>query len=577
MKAKKRKRLLWSSAIVILVVTAALVGCAAARQRAQAANAPAPEDIATAFIGDLSASASASGKLLPQRDAQLSLGTQGQVQALYVEVGDQVQKEDVLLVLDSEDLERAVASAEQTVAINQANLDSLLRDADPEDVAAAEAAIANAQTQLDDLLDGPSDEDLERARASLVSAQARLDDLLAGPTQAETDQALAALASAKAGLAAAQERYEALDDQMVIAQNDIHNAQLAIDQARDMYNMLIWSQPHVADSWGPYSPQAAALRNAQIGYDVAVANYTLTEIDANSSSLRSAEAQVAQAEAALAALTDERTAQIAAAEAQVAQAEASLADMLEEQTTQIAAVEAQLAQAKANLEKLLDGASEQQLAIAEAQLEQSRIALEDALDNLEAATLTAPFAGTVTAVHTAVGEYASGVVIELVDTASLRVVLNVDEVDIGTIMVGQSTRITLETWPDRELDGEVTVIAPKGRNVGGIVTYEVQLSLDAGDLPILTGMTANADLVTAEKSQVLLVPNRAIIAERETQEYFVNKVVGESVEKVQVTIGMRDGVYTEITSGLQAGDRVYTGEIDTMFDFMGGPPEGVRG
>jgi len=576
MKIKKRKRLLWSSVIVILVVTAALVGCAAARQRAQAANAPDPSDVFIAFVGDLSASASASGKLLPQRDAQLALGTQGQVQALYVQVGDQVQEGDTLLVLDSEDLERAVASAEQTVAINQANLDNLLRDADPEDLAAAEAAVVNAQTQLDDLLDGPSDEDLERAQASLASAQARLDDLLAGPTQAEMDQALTALSSAKAGLAAAQARYAALDDQKVIAQNDIHNAQLAIDRARDMYNMLIWSQPQVADSWGPYSPQSAALRNAQIGYDAAVANYTLTEINANSSTLRSAEAQVAQAEAALAALTDERTAQIAASEAQVAQAEANLERLLEEQTTQIAAVEAQLAQAKANLERLIDGASEQQLAIARAQLEQSRIALEDAQDNLEEATLTAPFAGTVTAVHTAVGEYASGIAVELIDTESLRVVLNVDEVDIGSIMVGQPTRITLETWPDRELDGEVTMIAPKGRNVGGIVTYEVQLSLDAGDLPILTGMTANADLVTAEKSQVLLVPNRAIIAERETDEYFVNKVVDDSLEKVPVTIGMRDGSYTEITSGLQAGDRVYTGEIDSMFSFMGGPPEGMR-
>jgi len=575
-KAKKRKRLLWSSVIVVLIVTAALIGCAAARQRVQAANAPASGDVFTAFIGDLSASASASGKLLPQRDVQLALGTQGQVQDLYVQVGDQVQEGDVLLVLESKDLERSVASAEQTVAINKANLDKLLRAADPEDIAAAEAAVTSAQTQLDDLLDGPSDEDLARARASLDSAQARLDDVLAGPTQAEMDQALAALSSAKAGLAAAQARYAALDDQKVIAQNDIHNAQLAIDQARDMYNMLIWSQPRVADSWGPYSPQAAALRNAQIGYDAAVANYTLTEINDNDSSLRSAETQVAQAEAALAALNDERTAQIAAAKAQVAQADANLAKLLEKQTTQIASVEAQLAQAKANLEKLLDGASEQQLAIARAQLEQSLISLEDAQDNLDAATLTAPFDGTVTAVHTAVGEYASGVVIELIDTASLRVVLNVDEVDIGSIKVGQPTRVTLESWPDRELDGEVTMIAPKGRNVGGIVTYEVQLSLDAGDLPILAGMTANADLVTAQKTQVLLVPNRAITADRQTQEYFVNKVVGDSLEKVQVTIGMRDSTYTEITSGLQAGDRVYTGEIDDGFDFMSGPPEGIH-
>jgi HlyD family secretion protein len=575
-KAKKRKRrILWSISAIVIITIAGLVGCGIARQRSQAA-APSADDTVTVFVGDLAASASASGQLLPQREAQLALGVSGHVEHVSVGVGDRVRAGDALVLLESGDLQRAVESAEQNLAIQEANLAELRRPPDPQDVAAAEASAANAQAQLDDLLAGPSAQEQAQAQASLDSAQAQLDDLLAGPSQDDLAQAQAALISAKASLQAARARYEALDDQLVVAQNDIHNAQIAIDGARDMYDQLIWRQPEVATSWGPYSPQAAAKRSAQIGYDVAVANYALTEINVNDTAVRSAQAQVAQAENTLAALTEEKTVQIAAAEAQVARAKANQIALTEEQSVQIAAARAQLAQAAASLAKLLDGASEEQLSIAEAQTEQARIALEEARDNLDAATLTAPFAGTITAVHIAVGEYASGLAVELVDTESLRVVLDVDEVDIGTIRVGQPTRITLETWPDRDIAGEVVSIAPKAKNLGGIVSYEVQLSLDAAGLPVLTGMTANADLITAQRENVLLVPNRAIIADRAENRYYVNRIEGQEIVKVEVTIGLRDNTYTEVTTGLAQGDLVYIGTVDEGFGFAQGPPSGMR-
>jgi HlyD family secretion protein len=572
--AKKRKRTLWISLVVIAVV--GLGGCAVARRRAQIADAPQSGDVVTAFVGDLSASASASGRLQPKQEAQLALGTAGTVEQVYVAVGDTVKKGDVLIQLETGNLQRAVESAKQNLAISEANLAELRNDPDVKDVAAARAAVDNAQAQLDDLLAGPSDEELAQAQAALTTAQANLDDLLAGPSREELEQAQAALASARSALAAAKARYEALDDQLVVAQNNIDNAQLAIDRARDAYNLLVWNNWKAADSWGPYSPQAAALKNARIGYDVAVANYQLTEIDINDAAVRSAEAQVAQAEARLASLTEEKTVQIAAAEAQVARAQASLSALTEEKTAQIAAARAQLAQARATLTKLLDGPSEEQLLIAEAQVEQARISLEEAEDNLKSASLLAPFDGTVTAVHVAAGELASGLAVELADTESLEVVLAVDEIDVGAIHVGQPTRVTLETWSDVELTGKVVSIAPKSTTISGIVAFWVHLSLDAGDLPVLTGMTANADLVTAQRENVLLVSNRAIIADRDANKYYVNKIQGDEIVKTEIVIGLRDNSYTEIVSGLEDGDQVYIGIIDEGLDFTQGPPENVR-
>ena len=119
-----------------------------------------------------------------------------------------------------------------------------------------------------------------------------------------------------------------------------------------------------------------------------------------------------------------------------------------------------------------------------------------------------------------------------------------------------------------EFKGQVASIAPRAKNVAGIVTYEVRLDVEwssaagATQLPILTGMTADADLVTSRRTDVLLVPNRAITADRDAGTYHVYRVDGDAVEKVQVAIGLRDKNYTEITSGVQEGDELVIGYVE---------------
>jgi HlyD family secretion protein len=363
-----------------------------------------------------------------------------------------------------------------------------------------------------------------------------------------------------------------------VAQNDVDNAQVAVNSTRDQYQKLVWTDWKIGESWGPYSPLGTAVKKAEASYQAALANLSLTRLQINDSSLRQAQFQVSQAEYALAALKDEKTAQIAAARAQIARAESSLALLLEEKTVPIANARAQLAQAKSNLAKLLDGASDEQIAIANAQVEQARISLEEARDNLAQASLVAPFDGLITDVYLAEGEWVAGAAAELVNTASLEIVLNVDEIDVSHIRLGQPARVTLEPWPDRELSGEVVSISPKANVAGQIVTFEVHLTFDAQDLPVLTGMTANAELTTIDQENVLLVPNRAIVADREAGSYYVNRVDGETLTRGDETIGLRDARNTEVLTGLRDGDRVYTGQaVNEGIDFTQGPPSRPRG
>jgi HlyD family secretion protein len=281
--------------------------------------------------------------------------------------------------------------------------------------------------------------------------------------------------------------------------------------------------------------------------------------------LRQAEQQLAAARAQLdALLAGPDEAQLAAGQSSVTSAAAQVEsrqaelDQLRQGATaaQLANAEAQLAQAEAALAELVTGPTAEAIAAAEAEVEQARLSLADAQEALAKATVVAPFAGLVTAVYVAEGEIASGPVVELIDDHELAVTLQVDEADVGALSIGQPATIILSTWPDTEISGEITVIAPGAQTTPGssLVAYEVRVGLGATDLPARAGMTAEANLVTAEREEVLLVPNRAIRVNRENGTYSVLLVTGETTQEVPVTIGLRDDENTQITGGLNAGD-----------------------
>ena len=495
--------------IGVLAIGAIVIGFALLRPQAQQSAvssglAGGDEEIVTAFIGDLSSTATATGEVQARREAQLSLATSGTVDKVFVQEGDTVAAGDVLVQLNTAALERAVANAEQNLIIQEANLAELLDGASDEDIASAQAAVASAQANLDDVLDGADPYDIAAARASLAAAQAAYADLLDGPDP----------------------------DDIAQAEANLRNAEASLQQAQADYDEVSWRSDIGS------LPQSLALEQATNSYNVALAAYNNASEDASDEQIKQAKSSIAQAEASLQRLLDSPTA------------------------TEIAAAKSQLAQAEATLANLLDGASAEKVAIYQAQVEQARINLEAAQENLADASLLAPFDGVITAVHVAEGEMANGLAVELVDTDSLEVALSVDEVDIGDLAVGQPAIITLETWPNEEIAGEIVGIAPKSTmDNSAIVSYEVRLSLGETNLPVLIGMTAEADLITAAKEGVLLVPNQAITPDRAAGTYTVNLVEtnadgGITTRTVEVTIGLKDDDYTEITSGLQEGDRL---------------------
>jgi len=572
---KRSTRVRWIIlAVVTVVVVAAAVWLVKERPLAQlqqrlalAADSEASQFV-TAFIGDLSAKTTASGQLLPQREAHLALGIAGRVKEVYVQVGDEVRAGDVLIQLEASSLERAVRSAEQSLAIQEASLTELRRGASEEEITVAKAQLESAKANL------------TQTQAGLISAGSALTKArLAREALADADVTVKAnLRSAQATLNSAQAKLAAL--LKGADAETVEQARLNWEQAKNN----LWKAQLERDAvyGNPASPgyvreqMKAAVANAEIAVRLAEISYLQAQEGATEEAIAAARATVASAETQVAnaqAQVDDLDNQMAQAEAAVAQVEAQVAQA----EAGVLQGEAAVAQAEANLAMLLKGPSKEKLAMAEAQVKQAQISLEEAQDNLAKATLKAPFDGIVTAVYVEVGEWASGLAVDLMDSSSLEVVLDVDEIVIGGLAVGQQATITLETWPDEELIGEIVSIAPKAtKSASEIVTYQVHLSLDAGGLPVRAGMTTNAELVTASRENVLLVPNRAIIADRQTGKYYVNLVQGNTAVKTEVTIGLRDKNHTEITSGLDEGDQLFIGEVSEKLDFSQGPPPEIR-
>lgn len=503
-------------------------------------------DTAVAFMGDLSESATASGQIAARQEAALSLAASGVVDQVLVDVGDHVNAGDILVQLDTAALERAVISAQADAAVAQANLDKLLTGADAAELASAEAAVASAQVKLDDLLDGPSEEEIAASEASVKAAQANMWSA-SGKVQASNDVSEGDILAAEADL------QDALDQQKAAHDAWVRLADCEINEA-GTYSCTPSDHPQM-----DAATQNVETANAQ----VAIAQARLDELRSPDSN------NVASSQASLASAAAQYDAAVARHEALLAGASAE----------EIAAAEADLASAQAALDKLREGASDTDIKMQEIRLAQAETALREAQLKLANATLTAPFAGVITAVHVSEGEMASGSAVEIVNPASLEAVLSVDEIDVGQLSVGQPAVIALETWPNEEIAGEVTAVAPSAANNGGVVTYDVHLSLADTELPVRVGMTANANLLTDSRENVLLVPNAAITADRENGTYTVNLVKtgpdgSHDITPVEVTIGLKDNQYTQITSGIVAGDVVLLGELTapTTTSRFGPPP-----
>jgi HlyD family secretion protein len=144
------------------------------------------------------------------------------------------------------------------------------------------------------------------------------------------------------------------------------------------------------------------------------------------------------------------------------------------------------------------------------------------------------------------------------DVSEVYVLGKVDEADIGQVYLGQQARIVVESFKDKKFEGEVTKISPFGVEVDNVTTFEVRVSIKNPGGELKTNMTANAEIILEEKKGVLLVPESAVVYDRERNASLEipDSSADDGKRQVAVTLGISNGVKTEIVEGVEEGAQV---------------------
>jgi HlyD family secretion protein len=207
------------------------------------------------------------------------------------------------------------------------------------------------------------------------------------------------------------------------------------------------------------------------------------------------------------------------------------------------------------------------VAEANANIAQARAAVERAEEELANATIKAPIRATVLTRDVEVGSPVSSIlnlganatlVMTLGDIESVFVRGRVDEADIGQVRLGQTARITTETFRDRVFNGRVTQISPIGVERDNVTTFEVEVSIVNPGRELKANMTANAEIILEELAHSLLVPETAVIYDtaRNATVDIADAGAKTGRRRVPVKVGVGNGTRIQVVGGVKAGDKV---------------------
>ncbi len=346
------------------------------------------------------------------------------------------------------------------------------------------------------------------AQADLVTAKRALEDVQ------QSEQALAqaqvALANAQDALERAQRDYtnhqegnRGTADTVKAAKAKVALTRAQMDHAKDVYD----STPGSLSEGGPRAQAYLAYVNARNAYNLALSAYNWYTGHP----------------------TDIQQAQLNA---------------------DVALAQAQVEDAQREYDRLKDGPDPDDVAAAQARVDAAQATLENAW-------VSAPFAGTITRVDVKPGDQVSpgAVAFELADLSQLLVDVDVSEVDINRIQVGQPVTLTFDAILDRTYNGHVLEVGLVGAPVQGVVNFRVTVTLDDADALVRAGLTAAVNLVVEQIDDALLVPNRAVrVSDGERVVYILQNGVPTAVP---VRLGVSSDTDSQVLDGeLKVGDQV---------------------
>jgi HlyD family secretion protein len=452
-RKKKSKKGLWLLA-VILVLAALFVGWRILNNQRQASQVFANLQTEPYRRDSLNAFIYGTGTVQPSQTATLTWSTSGIVGEVNIALGDMVEKDAVLMALETDSL---------SVDILQAKID-----------------VINAQKALDDLYENWG-ADLAGARLDLLNAEEDLEDL-------QNKRA--------------RMNFRRCSDQR------IEEYEENLEDAKELYDLRETAE------------NRRLVDSAQANLDFCLSDYTEREIGEAELEIELGEIKVTSLQNRVAVLTD--------------------------------------------------GPDPDEVTILE-----TRLAI--AQSRLDSPTIKAPFSGVVTALPSQVWDVVQvgTKAVQLDNLADLRLAVQISEIDIPQVRVGQPAQLVFDAYFESTFNGEITEISPVGTTVQGVVEYTVTVKMLDADVRIRPGMTAAVTILVEEIDDVFVIPNDAIVSSNGQDVVYVRR--GSNYEAVPVTLGSFSDFYSEvIEADIREGELIVLNppaEVTGAMPF-GGPPGG---
>ena len=564
--------------------------------------------------GDLMQTVDASGDLTSIQKVDLSFETAGTVDGISFEVGDIVESGDILAVLTATDLKAEVRASEQQLAIANAKLNQELAGATNESVAVVFSSVSVAEANLQ-----ASETDLENTKiieksnvsealVTLETAKSELEDTkaknilnLREARENYTNALKSAIIDVRGTMADADEilgventiintnfypYLSALNpNKLGFAERAFSSAQVSRDQAEEIVFELSANNTDEEIQNGALIVEGA-LHNTSIlllytrqVLDATTANtidFTTADLQGYKASIDLARNTIQTEESnfltvkqnflssSLDANILENNAVNALSKAKQAY-ERALSNQLSNTSIADSSVtlrKAELEKAQASLGEIEANPRTVDLATFRADVARAKADLDASKARLEKAQIIAPISGRVTAVNAKVGEQVSQqtpvFVVQTTDDDQFKVVANIAESDISKVSLKDKVKITFDAFSDSSVfDGYVGAINPAQKEIEGVIYYEVDIFLNAGNLTDLKpGMTANILIETENLANAVYIPRRAIL-KNDNGETVVRIKDQDNYKEILVVTGLfADGGFVQILSGLNEGEEI---------------------
>lgn len=486
--------------------------------------------LGTVARGTVESSVSGTGQVAASDQVTVAAKASGYITAVKVQTGDTVAAGDVIATIDPGNAYDSVKSAQLSLA-------KLTEAPDPATLVQAQMALSNAQNGLST--------SYNNALADVTSAMLDLPSVVQGMTSLLYTNSGYLNDSSVSSLGATAEMYRS-------------SAGTEFDKAQSEYNALQVQFSKVNAT------------SATTTKDALIAN-AITTVGDLLSSMKQSETAVDYVRNILDASTDQASKQ---SDTLGTTAQANLSSWIDTMSGHFNSITSDqnsvtnapltLAQAQDSLSKLVNGPDP-------LDVQSAQLSLSQAQETYQNYFITAPFAGIIGKLDVSIGNSigSGGTAATIISTNQLATI-SLNEVDVAKVKVGDKVDLTFDAVNGLTLTGTVSSVDLVGTVTQGVVTYDANITFDTTDPRVLTGMSVNANIITAADADVLTIPSTAVKSDAQGSYVLVftpalantggtsGVVSAVAPQAIAVTTGLSDNTDTEIVSGLTEGEQVVT-------------------